>query len=500
MVLTKEGHFQIESLVGKTVEVWDRNQWVTVDNFRVTGIDQPVFSVMLQSGQDIVATPYHSFVLEDGSRKTTSELLPGDKLLTHDIMIDINLNVGWNKVKSVTFSHIADKVYCCTVPTNHQFALTNGIILGQCGEIVLQDNFCNLSEVHLNILDPLDLKAQRKAFEAAGLSVAVLLNHKFTDPRYQASREVDPIVGVSFTGLFDFFVQAFGIEWLEWWQDGRPDQWGIIDIHGVRQSKAFKEREKEYLEMWKIWATDSVHDYCRKHGLKVPNRCTAVQPAGSKSLLTGASCGFHPPKAAQYIRRITFAKNDPVALACIDYGYTVLPSQSDKDLNGNLLDDPHSDLCTEWLVEIPVSVSWAGLPGIDRIDIGKFSALAQFDFAMQVQNYYVTHNLSATIELREDEITHLATAIYNNIQSDGGYISAALLARFDSLQTFPRMPFEPINRDTYLHLSEQVLGRRTRDFKEALDYYDSLDSSSAESLSGAAGCDGDKCLMPEVKG
>ena len=29
----------------------------------------------------------------------------------------------------------------------------------------------------------------------------------------------------------------------------------------------------------------------------MPNRYTTVQPAGTKSLLTGASPGWHPPKA-----------------------------------------------------------------------------------------------------------------------------------------------------------------------------------------------------------
>lgn len=371
--------------------------------------------------------------------------------------------------------------------------------LNPCGEILLSNNLCNLSEVHLNNIEPCDLVGQKAAFTAAGISVAALLNHRFTNDKLQGSRERDPIVAVSFTGLFDFFVQAFGIRWLEWWQAGRPADWGLRDSNGFSEARNFEQSERDYLQLWREWATESVYSYCDKHGLKCPNRCTSVQPAGSKSLLTGASCGFHPPKAAQYIRRITFAKNDPVALACVDYGYTIVPSQADKDLDGNLLNDPHSVLCTEWLVEIPVSVPWADLPGADDIDISKFSAVAQLDFAMQVQNHYVTHNLSATIELRESEITDFATAIYRNIQNDAGYISAALLARFDDLQTFPRLPFEPIDRATYLRLSEQVLERRTSDFKSALDRYDALDSSSAESLSGAAGCDSDKCLLPDTR-
>merc|ERR1712216_498745 len=81
-----------------------------------------------------------------------------------------------------------------------------------------------------------------------------------------------------------------------------------------------------------------------------------------KSLLTGAAPGWHPPKAHRFIRRITFRKDDPVAMACMDYGYTIVPSQSDKDDEGRLLNDPFDPRCTEWLVEIPTEVSWANLP------------------------------------------------------------------------------------------------------------------------------------------
>ncbi len=134
---------------------------------------------------------------------------------------------------------------------------------------------------------------------------------------------------------------------------------------------AFRQREQEYLSYWKEIVNRVVWDYCDRHGLRRPNRCTTVQPAGTKSLLTGASPGWHPPKAQRFIRRITFRKNDPVALTCLEYGYNIVPSQSDKDEDGNLLNDPFDPRCTEWLVEIPVEVSWANLPGADEIAIEK---------------------------------------------------------------------------------------------------------------------------------
>jgi ribonucleotide reductase class II len=260
------------------------------------------------------------------------------------------------------------------------------------------------------------------------------------------------------------------------------------------QGVEFKQKEAEYLSRWKQIVHDTVGEYCDRHGIKRPNRCTTVQPAGTKSLLTGASPGWHPPKAQRYIRRITFRKNDPVAMACIDYGYSVIPSQSDKDENGNLLDDPFDPRCTEWLVEMPVEVSWANLPGADEVAIENFTALAQFDFYMQVQKHYTAHNTSATIELREPEIEGLSQRISDAIQNDEGYISAALLARFDNLQTFPRLPFEPIDKATYDDMVEQVKQRRgIEDFHTALSRYDRGDLIEA----GPAGCDSDKCLLPE---
>ena len=318
---------------------------------------------------------------------------------------------------------------------------------------------------------------------------------------------------VSFTGGFDFFVKTLGVDWLRWWEAGRPEQWGeSMDdlpawahyvIEGLPwfqyQSEFFKAAEIGFLSLWRSTVEQTIWDYCDRHGLRRPNRCTGLKPEGTLSLLTGASPGWHPPKAARFIRRVTFAKNDPIALACLDYGYSIVPSQSDKDENGNLLNDPFDPRCTEWLVEIPVAVSWADLPGADMIAIERFSALAQFDFWMQVQKHYTTHSTSATIELRESEIEPLGQRIYQAIQEDEGYISAALLSRFDDLQTFPRLPFEPISRETYLELQSAVEARRKPGtFAEHLARHDQGDRVAA-SEQGPAGCDSDKCLLPERK-
>lgn len=363
--------------------------------------------------------------------------------------------------------------------------------LNPCGEISLRDNLCNLSEVHLNMIDPKDTNTQYKAFYAGGLQCAALLKHKFVPERLAYSRENDPIVGVSFTGLFDFFVKAFGAEWLSWMMKGRPTG---------AQMKKFYHLEMQYLVAWKLAAEDGVYDYCEQAGIKKPNRCTTVQPAGSKSLLTGASPGWHPPKSQRFIRRITFGVNDPLVKALRDYGYNIIPAQSARDEDGNLLDDITDPRVQEVLVEIPTEVSWANIPGCDQFDLSKLPIESQWGLYMQVQNNYTTHNTSATLEFREDEIDLLADLIHDNIEHNGGYISAALLARFDANETFPRLPFEPISKSMYDKRMAAVTAIRSvlpddTDFLTILNQYDNSDYE----LKGAAGCDSAKCLAESDK-
>lgn len=363
--------------------------------------------------------------------------------------------------------------------------------LNPCGEISLRDNLCNLSEIHLNTIDPKDLELQHKAFYVGGLQVAALLNHEFVPERLAYSRKNDPIVGVSFTGLFDFFVHAFGAEWLGWMMKGRPT--GQI-------YKKYTKKEQVYLQSWRDSAEQGVKDYCEQQGLRVPNRFTTVQPAGSKSLLTGASPGWHPPKAQRFIRRITFGVNDPLVSALRDYGYSVIPAQSARDEEGNLLDDISDPRVQEVLVEIPTEVSWANLPGCDQFDLSKLPISAQWGLYIQVQNYYTTHNTSATLEFREDEIGSLSKLIYDNIQADGGYISAALLARFDANETFPRLPFEPIDKLTFDRRMAAVNAVRSglAEHVSMLDLLKQYDNADYE-LKGAAGCDSAKCLTESEK-
>lgn len=364
----------------------------------------------------------------------------------------------------------------------------NRYFFNPCAEIIGNSYLCNLSGIHVNTLETENIKQQEEAFRASTLCALPLLSHEFDLENLRYSREIDPIIGISITGLFDFFVTKFGADWLKWWKTGRSREFP--------KAQYFLDMERITLELWRDTVKSTVEEYCKRHGIKQPNRYTTVQPSGSLSLLTGASPGWHPPKATRFIRRITFSKDSSVEKACRDFGYNVVPSQSCKDGHGNLLNDINDPRVNEVLVEIPLEVSWASIADEADFNPKDIGVLAQLDFYMQVQKFYATHTVSATLELSEHEIEPLGHAIYELIQNDEGYISTALLAKFESLETFPRLPFEPISLEQYLAELEGVKQRQiSDDFLALVNKYSTGESSASEQ--GPAGCDSDKCLMPE---
>jgi ribonucleotide reductase class II len=61
------------------------------------------------------------------------------------------------------------------------------------------------------------------------------------------------------------------VDWLRWWEQGRPE---------THEGLIFKRGEQEYLSKWREIVHQAVWEYCDKHEIKRPNRCTTVQPSG----------------------------------------------------------------------------------------------------------------------------------------------------------------------------------------------------------------------------
>jgi len=490
-VSTTEGLCTVESLLGVpfTAIVHGKEYKSTDYGFWFSGYKK-VYKLETKLGKSLKTTPDHKVLVYrqittyTQEQKKVNQWVEMKNIRVGDLVVVNDIFEKYDEVIRIYDTEKIEAVYDCTIPELNAFS-ANGIIVHNCAEVISGHSFlCNLSEVHLNLLADKSDKVVDDAFRACALIASSLLHHNFVDKQLQFAREIDPIIGVSFTGLFDFFVQKYGCRYLIWWHLGRPSD------------KYFEESEIKYLQRWKNVVKETVDNYCKEHNLKIPRRYTLVKPAGSLSLISGASNGWHPQKYWQYIRRMTFAKNDPVALTCMKMGYNIVPSQSCKDETGKLLDDPFDPNVHEWLVEIPVRVPYYDLVKYTDEVIGKktdpnnYSAISQLKFYHLVQKYYSTHTTSATIEFRQKEIEEMANYMVQN-QIDMEYISFATLPRFESNFAYPRLPFEPISDEEYETRMKSI--NTNFDFYNALCYYNELNNTYFNR--GSSGCDSVKCII-----
>ena len=153
----------IKILVDQQVEVWNGKQW-SKTIVRKTGEDQKLLKIIFSNSSEIKCTLYHKFYIKEDDKEVVYEaqnLEIGMKIIPYtkfcDIYTTFNETILCN-IKDIYISDIQECVekedtFCFNEPLEHK-GIFNGIITGQCAEIVEVSNkdetsVCNLASICL---------------------------------------------------------------------------------------------------------------------------------------------------------------------------------------------------------------------------------------------------------------------------------------------------------------------------------------------------------------
>lgn len=392
LVLTKDGYKQIASIVDTEVEIWNGKEWSIVTPFS-TGKNE-IYSIKFANGMTVNCTPYHKWHTVSGI-KESKQLTLSDRL------------IGWkepsgvdvinHKVISIENNGIIEETYCLTEPKRHTF-IANGVITGNCGEIVLRsDSFCNLVEAILRPNHTLhdDMLKVRYATILALLQ-GNLTNYGFITTRANYNQENDPIIGVSLTGLCD-----------------------------CPQYSKDKDYQKRFAILKQV-VDNTVNEFWKTVGLKTkPLACTCIKPSGTVSKLANTSSGIHPRYSKFYVNRIIIGTDSRLYSSLAEAG---IPYLEFDCIDGRVFEFPQ---------KAPE----------EAITVNDMSAIDQLVYTNNVNDVWCDHNTSVTIYVEKDEWEDVKKIL----KSKHSFISLSFLPKEVTSDTsgFLYLPLEAIDEDEY---------------------------------------------------
>jgi ribonucleoside-diphosphate reductase alpha chain len=328
MVQTKHGHFPIESLVGKSVEIWNGDSWQTVDNFRITGRNQDMLKIEFYGGSFERVTLNHTVILSDGVRIKAQDVFPGMQIAISKAPSSYeNLEIlgRWsNVVKSVEMDGVEPLVYCCTVEGNHSLGLSSGLLWGQCGEIPMSPyESCCLGSLVL----PRFVDEQKGDLDWAEIKKTVTLGVRFLDdvltvnsyplPEIKATVNNLRRLGLGVMGLHDVLLML-GMKY------NSPEGLELVDkllcriknwsyeasIALAEEKGSFPKFEADLFIRSGFVKTlkPSLREKIRTNGIRNCALLT-IAPTGTTSMVCCVSSGIEPMFAAAYNRKFMDGDN-----------------------------------------------------------------------------------------------------------------------------------------------------------------------------------------------
>ena len=305
-----------------------------------------------------------------------------------------------------------------------------------CCEIALRPyQFCNLTEVNVsNVESQHDLNKRVKAAAFVGTLQAGYTDFHYLRDIWKQTTEKDALVGVSMTGIASNKLKSLDVKM------------------AATHVKAVNIRVAEEI------------------GINKAARLTCVKPAGTTSLVLGTSSGIHAWHDKHYIRRVRVGKSEAI------YDYL---ARNHKEL----IEDDHFKPHLEAVISIPQRAPDGATlrtePAISLLERVKWFAENWVNTGHR--DGMNTHNVSATVSIRENEWEDVGEWMWNNRKSYNGLS----VLPYDG-GTYIQAPFESTN---VLKFREMMESLKSVDLRNVVEEKDNTD------LSGEIACAGGACEL-----
>jgi ribonucleoside-triphosphate reductase len=303
-----------------------------------------------------------------------------------------------------------------------------------CCEIALRPyQFCNLCEVNASDIESQeDLEERVNAAAFIGTLQAGYTDFHYLRDIWRETTEKDALIGVSMTGIGSGTVLGYDL----------PAAADKVKRENSRVSKLI--------------------------GINKAARTTTVKPAGTTSLALGTSSGIHAWHNDYYIRRIRVGKNESI--------YTYL-----KDNHPELVEDeyfrPHDTAVIQVPQKAPTGAIMRTESPFQLLERVKKVAMEWVTSGHRAGSN--THNVSATISLKDDDWNLAGEWMWENRNH---YNGLSVLPHDGG--SYTQAPFEDITKERYDELMKPLAD---------VDLTNVIEIDDNTNLSGELACAGGSC-------
>jgi ribonucleoside-diphosphate reductase alpha chain len=304
-----------------------------------------------------------------------------------------------------------------------------------CCEIALRPfQFCNLCEVNVSdVVDQQDLEDRVRAATFIGTLQAGYTDFHYLRPIWQRTTEKDALLGVGMTGIGSGVVQKLDVKL------------------ATKVAKEENERVAGIL------------------GINKAARITTIKPAGTSSLTLGCSSGIHAWHNDYYLRRVRVGKNEAI--------YTHLAINHPE-----LVEDeyfrPHDTAVIGVPQKAPSNAIMRTESPLQLLERVKW--FNQNWIKPGHKNGMNTHNISATVSIREHEWDAVGNWMWENKE----HFNGLSVLPYDG-GTYIQAPFEDITKEKYDQLMQTL---HDVDLSKVVEFDDNTDLTG-ELACGASGCE-----------